>query len=37
VRELATAAGQQQIAQKAEERLALYRAGKPYHSTAPTP
>jgi tetratricopeptide (TPR) repeat protein len=36
-RELALAAGQQQIAEKAEERLALYRAGKPYHSTAPTP
>jgi tetratricopeptide (TPR) repeat protein len=31
-RELALAAGQQQIAQKAEERLALYRTGKPYHS-----
>jgi tetratricopeptide (TPR) repeat protein len=36
-RELALAAGQQQIAQKAEERLALYRAGKPYHSPPPTP
>jgi len=31
-RELALAAGQQQIAQQAEKRLALYRAGKPYHS-----
>jgi tetratricopeptide (TPR) repeat protein len=36
-RELALAAGQQQIAQKAEERLALYRAGKPYHSPSPNP
>jgi tetratricopeptide (TPR) repeat protein len=36
-RELALAAGQQQIAQKAEERLALYRAGKPYHTSAPIP
>jgi tetratricopeptide (TPR) repeat protein len=37
VRELAMAAGQQQIAQKAEERLALYRAGKAYHSPTSTP
>jgi protein O-mannosyl-transferase len=36
-RELALAAGQQQIAEKAEERLALYRAGKPYHSSTPNP
>jgi tetratricopeptide (TPR) repeat protein len=36
-RELALAAGQQLIAQKAEERLALYRAGKPYHSPSRTP
>jgi tetratricopeptide (TPR) repeat protein len=36
-RELALAAGQQQIAEKAEERLALYRIGKPYHSPAPSP
>jgi protein O-mannosyl-transferase len=36
-RELALAAGQQQIAQKAEERLALYRAGKAYHSPSSTP
>jgi len=36
-RELALAAGQQQIAQKADERLALYRAGKPYRSPVPNP
>jgi tetratricopeptide (TPR) repeat protein len=35
VRELALAAGQPEIAQRAEERLALYRAGKPYRSPAP--
>jgi tetratricopeptide (TPR) repeat protein len=34
-RELALAAGQQQIAQQAEERLALYRTGKAYHSPSP--
>ncbi len=32
-RELAVAAGQKQIAERAEERLALYRARKPYYST----
>jgi tetratricopeptide (TPR) repeat protein len=31
-RELALAAGQQRIAQQAEERLALYRTRKPYYS-----
>jgi tetratricopeptide (TPR) repeat protein len=31
-RELALASGQKQIAQQAEERLALYRARKPYYS-----
>jgi tetratricopeptide (TPR) repeat protein len=36
-RDLALAAGQQQIAQKAEERLALYRAGKAYHSASSNP
>jgi FOG: TPR repeat len=36
-RELALVAGQPQIAQKAEERLALYREGKPYHSPPPNP
>jgi tetratricopeptide (TPR) repeat protein len=36
-RELALAAGQQQIAHAAEERLALYRAGKPYHSPLANP
>jgi protein O-mannosyl-transferase len=36
-RELALAAGQQQIAQQAEERLALYRAGKPYRSPSDNP
>ena len=35
VRELALAAGQPEIAQRAEERLALYRAGKPYRQPAP--
>jgi hypothetical protein len=35
VREMALAAGQSEIAQRAEERLALYRAGKPYRSPAP--
>lgn len=33
-RELAIATGQKQIAERAEERLALYRARKPYYSTA---
>jgi hypothetical protein len=31
-RELALAAGQKQIAEKAEERLGLYRARKPFYS-----
>jgi tetratricopeptide (TPR) repeat protein/succinate dehydrogenase hydrophobic anchor subunit len=35
VRELALAAGQPQVAQRAEERMALYRAGKPYRTAAP--
>jgi tetratricopeptide (TPR) repeat protein len=35
VRQLALAAGQPDIAQQAEERLALYRAGKPYRTPAP--
>jgi tetratricopeptide (TPR) repeat protein len=35
VREMALATGQPEIAQRAEERLALYRAGKPYRSPAP--
>jgi Flp pilus assembly protein TadD len=34
VRQLALAAGQPDIAQQAEERLALYRAGKPYRTPA---
>ena len=34
-RDLALAAGQPDIAQRAEERLALYRAGKPYRTPAP--
>ena len=33
-RELALASGQKSVAQKAEERLVLYRAGKPYRSPA---
>jgi tetratricopeptide (TPR) repeat protein len=36
-RELALAAGQQPIAQAAEERLALYRERKPYRSPSRTP
>ena len=36
VREMALAAGQPEIAQRAEGRLALYRAGKPYRSPAPS-
>ena len=35
VRELALAAGQPEIAQRAEERLALYRANKPYRPPPP--
>jgi Flp pilus assembly protein TadD len=35
VRELALAAGQPDIARRAEERLALYQAGKPYRTPAP--
>jgi tetratricopeptide (TPR) repeat protein len=35
--ELALAAKQQEIAQAAEQRLALYRASKPYRSGAPDP
>ena len=35
VREMALATSQPEIAQRAEERLALYRAGKPYRSSAP--
>jgi tetratricopeptide (TPR) repeat protein len=35
VREMALATGQPEIAQRAAERLALYRAGKPYRSPAP--
>jgi tetratricopeptide (TPR) repeat protein len=34
-RELALAAGQPDIARKADERMALYRAGKPYRTAAP--
>jgi tetratricopeptide (TPR) repeat protein len=34
-REMALAAGQPDIAQRAEERLALYRAGNPYRTAAP--
>jgi len=34
-RALALAAGQPAIARQAEERMALYRAGKPYRNTAP--
>jgi tetratricopeptide (TPR) repeat protein len=34
-REMALAAGQKDIADRAAERLALYRAGKPYRSPAP--
>src|ERR1051326_2017148 len=36
-RDLAVFAGQKQIAQQAEERLALYRARKPYYSTVMPP
>ncbi len=35
VRELALAAGQPDIARQAEERLTLYRAGKPYRTPTP--
>jgi Flp pilus assembly protein TadD len=35
VREMALATGQPEIAKRAAERLALYRAGKPYRSMAP--
>jgi hypothetical protein len=35
VHEMALAAGQPDIALRAEERLALYRAGKPYRTPAP--
>jgi Flp pilus assembly protein TadD len=34
-RDLALAAGQPDIARRAEERLAFYRAGKPYRTLAP--
>ena len=33
--DLALAAGQPEIARQAEERVALYRAGKPYRAAAP--
>jgi len=36
-RELALATGQADIARQAEERMALYRAAKPYRVTAPPP